>query len=517
MTKPQFVTPHTKLADGWRVGWTPVNDGLGQGTVALVEIFLGVLEWDPGRSLTAHDVIDIPEKELAKARSATTGMTAVGVRYTFESKLSSSATTFVGVPVTPPKNQAPDITSLTWTVSASALTFKFSGGTQYKHRSSVKLRGWAVADFGEQDNKSGQYDIKNPLAEHDYHLEVRAVQSGKRDGNAAVVDVRIPEGLGSFPVVPAILRPSGKPEPGPIGAVSWGEGRIDAFGRDHGLIAHIWHQTPNHPLQGWEQITGDKIGSIQFVAVSTRKPGVLDVFACDDRDALLHAWYENGRWGGWERVTVGVNGSMAVAAASVTPDRIDVLIATQTGVDHHYWSGNDAKWHHDDSVAGYDSWVTKRLALCPINADALAAVAVNRDGKLQTTRFRTEDDGNVTGTNILMPSGLERLDANSGPNPSIFFTQRIGLKVGQKLTNRDELEIFVTGTDGLVHHVKVTDHSEEWRLAFVAEDPIGFSIASWDPPEDRTRYDAFVVSRSGATRHHWSDDGMQTVQGPEDL
>jgi hypothetical protein len=119
-----------------------------------------------------------------------------------------------------------------------------------------------------------------------------------------------------------------------VGAVSWGNGRIDVVGRaPNNTVTHWWYDGTWH--------SGDNLGGniTGTPDISSRASGVLDIWARGTDGTLQHKWYING-WSGWE----GLGGSMASGsgpgAVSWADGRIDVFGRTtdaNSTIFHWWW------------------------------------------------------------------------------------------------------------------------------------------------------------------------------------
>ena len=76
------------------------------------------------------------------------------------------------------------------------------------------------------------------------------------------------------------------------------------------------------------------------IGVSSWASGRLDLFARNDGEELVHKWWSDNAWHGWE--TLGGKLDSAPAAVSWAANRIDVFgEGTNTHLMHKWWDGHD--------------------------------------------------------------------------------------------------------------------------------------------------------------------------------
>jgi len=80
--------------------------------------------------------------------------------------------------------------------------------------------------------------------------------------------------------------------------VSWGNGRIDVFGRgSDGALWQKWFSDSMGGWQPWVRMGGGNISSPP--TVSSWQSGRLDIFITGQVGDLRHLWFSNG-WSNWE-------------------------------------------------------------------------------------------------------------------------------------------------------------------------------------------------------------------------
>jgi Repeat of unknown function (DUF346) len=73
---------------------------------------------------------------------------------------------------------------------------------------------------------------------------------------------------------------------------------LDVFARGaNSRLIHKWFA--NDAWSGWEDLGGTLTTA---PAVASWGRTRVDVFAVDDRDRLVHKWFTDGRWSGWEQL-----------------------------------------------------------------------------------------------------------------------------------------------------------------------------------------------------------------------
>jgi serine protease len=173
--------------------------------------------------------------------------------------------------------------------------------------------------------------------------------------------------------------PSGLTLTSDIGAVSWGDRRIDVFARasDNAL----WHKyyARGRGWSGWEYLGGVLNSG---PAVSSWAVGRLDVFALGTDDKLRHKWYVRGQgWlpkGLWENLGAPSGLTLASDPGVVSWDdgRIDVFARASDNALWHRWYVRGQGWSGWEKFAGtfnsspaVSSWVEGRLDVFALGTD----------------------------------------------------------------------------------------------------------------------------------------------------
>jgi hypothetical protein len=124
-------------------------------------------------------------------------------------------------------------------------------------------------------------------------------------------------------------------------AVSWGQNRIDTFGR--GMDRHLWHKWWNGSAwSGWEDLGGSLASA---PAVASWQENRLDCFVQGPNDHMWHKWWDGAAWSGWE--DLGGILTAAPAAVSWGQNRIDCFAR---GTDNHMWH----KWWDGAAWSGWE-------------------------------------------------------------------------------------------------------------------------------------------------------------------
>ncbi len=133
-------------------------------------------------------------------------------------------------------------------------------------------------------------------------------------------------------------------------AVSWGANRIDVF--HVGTNCHLYHGWwDGVSWHLWEDL-GGCLTSAPFV--SSWGPGRLDVFGRGTDNSLQHTWYDSstGGWHGWQSLSGCLNG--AGGATSMGANRIDIVVrGCDDAVYHKYYDKAAGGWENGfDSLGG---------------------------------------------------------------------------------------------------------------------------------------------------------------------
>ena len=263
-----------------------------------------------------------------------------------------------------------------------------------------------------------------------------------------------------------------------VGAVSWGDGRIDVFARasDGGL----WHRyVQDEGWSGWESLGGVLNSGPD---VSSWAEGRLDVFALDTAYKLRHKWYVRGQgWSGWENLgaPTGLTLVSAPSAVSWGEGRIDVFgQASDDGLWHRSyvrdqgWSGWENLGGVLNSGSDVSSWAEGRLDV----------FALGMDNKLRHKWY-------VRGQGW---SGWENLGAPSGLT--------LASDPGAVSWGEGRIDVFARASDdGLWHRWYV--RGEGWS----GWEPLGGvlnsgpDVSSWA----EGRLDVFALGTDDKLRHKW--------------
>ncbi len=146
-----------------------------------------------------------------------------------------------------------------------------------------------------------------------------------------------------------------------VGVSSWADNRLDLFARDESeeLVHRYW---ANNAWHGWEKL-GGKIGSSP-AAVSWAS-GRIDVFAQGTNDHLMHKWWD-GDWSGWE----DLGGTLTSAPTAIAQEEgsLDVFARDQAEhLVHKYyrpgkgWSGWENLGGQLASTPTAASWAPGRI------------------------------------------------------------------------------------------------------------------------------------------------------------
>ncbi|MBX7070650.1 MAG: hypothetical protein K1X38_14790 [Microthrixaceae bacterium] len=165
-------------------------------------------------------------------------------------------------------------------------------------------------------------------------------------------------GLGGLPIdacagTPQAFGTSDPAPPGPqVGwqmasdpaSITWQPGRTDVFARGlDGALIHTFYA--DGAWRGWESLGGMIRGEPSVVPWG---PGHLDVFARGSDDHVYHRYYSGG-WSEWERI-----GSWQLASDPVAHSRgngrVDLFGRGLDGALIHSWF--DGTWHEWESLGG---------------------------------------------------------------------------------------------------------------------------------------------------------------------
>jgi hypothetical protein len=145
-------------------------------------------------------------------------------------------------------------------------------------------------------------------------------------------------------------------------AASWGNDRIDVIGWSSGRLLHKFRT--NFPEWDWTNWNDLGSGVSPFApAVTSERPGQLNLFAIGMRQEVIHRWYVNNSWSGWESLGYSDTGFLAgPAACSWGPGRQDVFgVRVQHRDIVHKWFSNG--WSGWESLGG--AWNVAPAAATP--------------------------------------------------------------------------------------------------------------------------------------------------------
>jgi hypothetical protein len=202
--------------------------------------------------------------------------------------------------------------------------------------------------------------------------------------------------------------------------VAWGPGRLDAFAR--GTDNALWHRWwDGSAWRGWERADGSlKSGA----AVASWSANRLDVFAQGPDDALWHRWWDGRSWSRWEELGGVLTSSPA--AVSWGPDRIDVYArGTDNAVWHQFWNG--ATWSGWDTQGGSFS--------------SGPAVASRASGRLDV--FARRGDGSLW---------RQSLDGSSWSSWAALGGQWVTSPAAVTQRGASVVDVFEVGAGGDVQH-----------------------------------------------------------------
>jgi hypothetical protein len=129
------------------------------------------------------------------------------------------------------------------------------------------------------------------------------------------------------------------------GAVSWGPGRLDVFGRGtDSALKHTWWDGVG--WAEWEDLGGGLASSPDAASWAA---GRLDVFVQGTDNQIWHKWYEAGTWYGWDPL----GGSLTSAPGSVSwaAQRIDVFARGTNNTLKHKWY-DAGTWYGWEDLGG---------------------------------------------------------------------------------------------------------------------------------------------------------------------
>jgi hypothetical protein len=255
-----------------------------------------------------------------------------------------------------------------------------------------------------------------------------------------------------------------------VDVVTRGSGWLDVFGRDgRNRLVHKWYA--NGGWSGWEDLGGTLTSDPAAVSWSRDR---LDVFARGGDNQLVHKWFTGGRWSGWEDLGGSLQSEPAVVSWGV--GRLDVFALTTNGRLQHMWFAG-GRWSGWEDLGGALSsaptattWGERRLDVFGRGAS----------GKLMHIWFAGE-----------RWSGWEEQGSGLTSTPD-------ALTRGQGW-----LDVFARGANNrLIHKWFANDAWSGWEElgGTLSTAP---AVASWG----RTRVDVFAVDGENRLVHKWYTDG----------
>jgi hypothetical protein len=291
------------------------------------------------QSLSASVNIDVVTKQSTTLTAASTANPAVTQNFTINGTLKAGTTPIAGATIQLQKN-----VSGTWT---------------------------NVVGKTNKTKSDGTYNIttSEPTPATYQYRTTYAGTATYMGATSNVVNVTVQAGAGKWGAWESL---SGQLTASPA-TVSWGDGRIDVFGR--GSDNALWHRSyANNAWSSWESLSG-QLASTTGPAVSSQAAGQLDVFVIGSDNALWHRSYKSGTWSTWE----SLGGQLTASPATVSwgDGRIDV-----------FGRGSDnALWHRSYASGTWSAWESLSGQLASTTGAAVSSQAI---GKLDVFAIGTD-------------------------------------------------------------------------------------------------------------------------------
>ncbi|KAL9588407.1 MAG: hypothetical protein Q9203_002792 [Teloschistes exilis] len=160
----------------------------------------------------------------------------------------------------------------------------------------------------------------------------------------------------------------------PIGASTWGVGRLDLFcrGSDGDLLHQFYDGSSWQPSQGSLESLGGSIHS--GPSIVSWGENRLDIFAFDKKNRIVHLYWDGNQWSKWETFESPVElRSNSLTVTSWGENRLDLFVVSEvvSEVDnlwHIYWDGT--KWADWEALGAFNplqgnvgvaNWAPNRL------------------------------------------------------------------------------------------------------------------------------------------------------------
>jgi hypothetical protein len=229
----------------------------------------------------------------------------------------------------------------------------------------------------------------------------------------------------------------------PVTAISRHPGQLDVF--SIGLDSCVWvaastEEVANGAWYGWWNLCGVAVAANSPIAVASRNPNQLDLFAVgQDRGIYAAAWNANvagGVWQGWWRIgSLRAAPGSHLAAIARTPTKLDVFVIGEDGA--MWWATWDAQ-----VAGGWRGW-TRLPEFYPHPCSTLSVVA-RKPTNLDL--FAGAPDGSVwiAATDDVIDHGGWRGWWNTG------LGWQPGAAVAAVSYDPNQLNVFTIGLDGNV-------------------------------------------------------------------
>ncbi len=234
------------------------------------------------------------------------------------------------------------------------------------------------------------------------------------------------------------------------------------------------------------------------IAATSRSAGNLDVFIVGV-DGVVYTtwWYAGNEWaaitGGWAPIGGFFPAGASVAAIAKSPDSIDVFISGNDGVVYTSWWYAGATWSGANNnwrpIGGF------------FPAGAPLAVTSRNPGNLDL--FITGNDGVVYTCWWYAGSDWSGVNNNWRPIGGFF---PVGARVSATTRNAGNLDLFITGNDGVVYTSWWYDGSDwsgvnnNWR-PIGGVFPVGAPVSALAKSPDSI--DLFVTGNDGVVYTSW--------------
>ena len=291
------------------------------------------------------------------------------------------------------------------------------------------------------------------------------------------------------------------PPGAPVTAVSRNPDQIDLFicGNDGVVYTNWWNPGDQWPGRdnNWAPIGGFFPPGARVAAVG-RRPDQLDLFVCgNDGVAYTNWWNPGDQWPGRDNDWAPIGGffppGASIAAVSRNPDQIDLFICGNDGVVYTNW------WNPGDQWPGRDNNWASIGGFFPPGAPP-AAVARRQD---QLDVFICGYDG-VVYTNWWNPGDMWPGAQNDWAPIGGFFPR--GTSISAVSRNPDQLDIFICGYNGLVY-TNWWNPGDQWPGRNNDWASIGGTFPAGAPPAAVSRnpdqLDVFITGNDGVVYTNW--------------